>query len=141
MADHVLGDRRFRQVDPELEQLAVNPGSAPQRVCARHPANQISDLGGNRWPAIFASAPPSPVVLEALPVPTDHGRWLDDDDAFSPPIPGPSEPEPEGAVLGLEPWASGSSVEDDELLAERQILCEQVGPSGEQRMDEGSDEP
>jgi hypothetical protein len=32
-------------------------------------------------------------------------------------------------------------VEDDELLAERQILCDQVGPSGEQRMDEGPDEP
>ena len=31
MADHVLGDRRFGQVDAELEQLAVYAGRAPQR--------------------------------------------------------------------------------------------------------------
>ena len=32
------------------------------------------------------SALPSPVVLEALPVPPDHGLGLDDDEAFSPPV-------------------------------------------------------
>ena len=131
VADHVLGDRRLGQIDAEFQELAVNPGSAPQRVGPRHPANQISDLGVDRWPATFVSALPGPVVLEALPVPPDHGRGLDDDEAFSPSIPGPSQPEPEDAVLGLQPWASGLSVEDDELLAERQILCDQVGPLGE----------
>ena len=30
VADHVLGDRRLGQIDAELEQLAMNPGSAPQ---------------------------------------------------------------------------------------------------------------
>ena len=32
-------------------------------------------------------------------------------------------------------------MEDDELLAERQILCDQVGLLGEQGTDEGPDEP
>ena len=77
------------------------------------------------------SALPNPVALETLPVPPDHSGGLDDDDSFSPSIPGPSQPEPEDAVLGFQPWASGVSVEDDELLAERQILCDQVGPLGE----------
>ena len=99
----------------------MNPGSTPQRVGLRHPANQISDLGGDRWPATFVSALPSPVVLEALPVPPDYGRGLDDDEAFSPSIPGPSQPEPEDAVFGFQPWAFGPSVEDDELLAQSQV--------------------
>jgi len=32
-------------------------------------------------------------------------------------------------------------MENDELLAERQILCDQVGPLGEKGMDDGPDEP
>ncbi len=99
----------------------MNPGSTPQRIGLRHPANQISDLGGDRWPATFVSALPGPVVLEALPVPPDYGLGLDDDEAFSPSIPGPSQPEPEDAVLGFQPWAFGPSVEDDELLAQSQV--------------------
>ncbi len=131
VANHVLGDRRLGQVDTEFQKLAVNPGSAPQRVGPGHFANQIADLGVNRWPATLVSALPSPVVLEALPVPADPGRGLDDDEAFSPSIPGPSQPEPEDPVLGFQPWAFGFSVEDDELLAKGQILCDQVGPLGE----------
>jgi hypothetical protein len=102
--------------------------------------NQIADFGVDRGPTTFVSAFPGPVVLEALPVPADHGRGLDDDEAFSPSIPGTSQPEPEDAVLGFQPWASALSVEDDELLAERQILCDQVGLLGEQGVDDSPDE-
>ncbi len=109
----------------------MNPRSTPEWIGPRHLANQVAHLGVNRWPTTFVSALPSPVVLETLPLPSDHGRGLDDDEAFAPSIPGPSQPEPEDAVLGLQPWASALSVEDDELLAERQILCNQVGPLGE----------
>ena len=56
------------------------------------------------------SALPSPVVLEALQVPPDHGLGLDDDEAFSPPVPGSGQPKPEDAVLGFLPWAFGPSV-------------------------------
>jgi len=45
------------------------------------------------------------------------------------------------AAKNLQPCAFGTSVEDDELLAERQILCDQIGPLGEQGTDDGSDEP
>ena len=109
----------------------MNPGSTPSRIGPRHPANQIADLGCDCWPTTFVSALQGPVVLEALPVPTDHGRGFDEEETFSPSIPGPSEPEPEDAVPGFQPWAFGPSVEDDELLAERKILRDQVGPFGE----------
>ncbi len=119
----------------------MNPGSTPQRVGLRHPVNQISDLGGDRWPATFVSTLPSPVVLEALPVPPDYGRGLDDDEAFSPSIPGPSQPEPEDAVLGFQPWAFGPSVEDDELLAQSQVFRNQVSPLDGYGPNNGPDEP
>ena len=107
----------------------MNPWSAPQGIGTRHSANQFSDLQGNCWPATFVSALPSPVVLEALPVPADHGGGFDDEEAFSPPIPGPSQPEPEDAILGFQPWTSGLSVQHDELLAQGQILRDQVDPT------------
>ena len=66
VAGHVLGNRRLGQVNAELEQLAVNPGSAPQRVGPRHPANQISDLGVNHRSTTLVSALPGPVVPIAI---------------------------------------------------------------------------
>jgi hypothetical protein len=33
---HILGDGSLRDDDPQLEQLAVNPGSAPQRIGLAH---------------------------------------------------------------------------------------------------------
>ena len=92
------GHRRLGQSDAELQELAVNPGGTPQRIGQRHPANQIADLEEDGWSTTLVSALPGPVKLEALPVPADHGRGLDDDEAFSPSIPGPSEPEPKGAA-------------------------------------------
>jgi hypothetical protein len=43
-------------------------------------------------------------------------------------------------IFGFQPWAFGPSVEDDELLAKRQILCDQVGLLGEQGVDDSPDE-
>ena len=36
---HVERNRRLRDIDAQLEQLAVDPGSAPQRILETHPSN------------------------------------------------------------------------------------------------------
>ena len=114
---------------------SLTPYTAILRVCQSGPpqasrACRPASLGGT-----------SPVVLEALPVPPDYGRGLDDDEAFSPSIPGPSQPEPEDAVLGFQPWAFGPSVEDDELLAQSQVFRNQVSPFDGYGPNNGPDEP
>jgi hypothetical protein len=86
------------EIDTKLEQLAVNPRSAPERIDSGHSTNQFADFWSYRWPAVPVSALPSPVILEAFPVPSDHGPRLDDDGTLSPSVPGSGEPEPEDLV-------------------------------------------
>jgi predicted nucleotidyltransferase len=59
----------------------VNPRSSPQRVGPRHPANQIANLGGDRWSTTFVPALPGPVVLEALRATADLDLFVDDEAA------------------------------------------------------------
>src|SRR6476661_9062040 len=40
----ISADRCLADLDAELEQLAVDAGSAPKRVCLAHLADQITDL-------------------------------------------------------------------------------------------------
>ena len=61
----------------------MNPGSAPERIESGHSADQFADFWSYRWPTASVSALPSPVILEAFPVPSDHGPRIDDDEALS----------------------------------------------------------
>jgi len=51
---HVSADRGLADLDAELEQLAVNAGSAPKRVCPAHLADQITDLAVHPGPSQVA---------------------------------------------------------------------------------------
>jgi hypothetical protein len=42
--DHVLGDARLRDFEPELEQFAVDARRAPKRIFDAHPADQYVQL-------------------------------------------------------------------------------------------------
>jgi hypothetical protein len=41
---HILGDSRLADFDPELEQLAVDPGRAPARIGAADLTNQLANF-------------------------------------------------------------------------------------------------
>jgi hypothetical protein len=109
----------------------VHPRSAPERIDSGYSTNQFADFSIHTWSATLVTAIPGPVILEAFPVPSDHGRRLDNDEVVSPSGPGAGEPEPEDTVSLQQAWASSSSVENDKLLAEGQILCNEVGFLGE----------
>ncbi len=118
----------------------MNPGSASERIESGHSADQFADFWSYRWPTASVSALPSPVILEAFPVPSDHGPGLDDDEGVSPSGPGAGEPEPEDTVSLQQAWASGPPTENDQLLAEGQILCNEVGFCGEESLDDSPDD-
>jgi len=44
-ADHVFRDGRLTDVNAQFQQLAVDPGSAPERVGPRHRPNQRAHIG------------------------------------------------------------------------------------------------
>lgn len=47
---HQVGNRGFGDLYSQLEQFAVNPGSAPKRIDFFHPANKIADFGTDLRP-------------------------------------------------------------------------------------------
>ena len=103
--------------------LEVIVEERPPTRARRFPvADHAADLRCDCRPATFVSALPGPVVLEALPVPADHGRGLDNDQGVPPSVPGADEPEPEDAVSSSEPRPPDLPSEHDQLLAEGEIL-------------------
>jgi hypothetical protein len=118
----------------------MNPGSAPERIGPGHSTNQYPHLRCNRRPPTLVTTLPGPVILEASPVPSDHGLRLDNDEAVSPSRPGAGEPEPEDTVSFLQSWVSGPPAENDQLLAEGQILCNEASFLGEKGPDDSPDD-
>ena len=41
---HVLGDSRLADLDAELEQLAMDPGRAPERISVTHITNHLANF-------------------------------------------------------------------------------------------------
>src|SRR5262245_43616741 len=69
MPEDVLRNRRLRDRQAQLQQLAVDPGCAPERIGAAHPPNQITELRTDHRPTPSASTLPCPIPSEA---PTCH---------------------------------------------------------------------
>ncbi len=97
VADHVLAHARFADGNAKLEQFAVNPQCAPERVVPAHRTNQRSDIRRDRRsPRPSSPNLPGPEQAEALAMPTDHRGRLDNDGTRLPIRPdrrqlGPSE--------------------------------------------------
>src|ERR1700730_13520771 len=71
--DHVLGDARLRDFEPELEQFAVDAWRAPKRIFDAHPPDQYGQFRVDlRSPSLWARLP-TPVAAKAGSVPT-HER-------------------------------------------------------------------
>ncbi len=80
--DHVSRHGRLRHVDPDLQELAVDPRHAPQGIPQAGLANQASNIFnifGNPWPAGSSSGSPMPQGSEVAPVPA-HSRLRPDND-------------------------------------------------------------
>ena len=52
---HVFCNRGLADVDPKLEQFAVNPWRPPQRVGNTHLDNEVANVRGDPWPAAAPS--------------------------------------------------------------------------------------
>src|SRR5450756_627569 len=74
LPDHVLGDARLRDLEPELEQLAVNTRCAPKWVLDAHPSDQRTEVSFNQRPPSPRARLPTPVTAKAGTMPT-HERF------------------------------------------------------------------
>ena len=90
---HEPGHGALRDVEAELEQLAVNARRAPERIRERHGAHEIRKLQADRWSTHSpATGLPGPESAEALPVPANHRLRPHDMNYFAPSCPPTREP-------------------------------------------------
>ena len=101
VAGHVLAHARFAEGNAKLEQFAVNPRCAPERVVAAHRTNQGSDVRRD----CRSPRPPPPNLArpeesEALAMPPDHRRRLHNDRTRLPIRPDRRQPSPQEPISG-----------------------------------------
>lgn len=116
VSDHVVGDRGFRNLNSEFQQLSMNPRRSPERICQTHLTDQIpSFLGNDRSANTLSSTLPSPVQPKSPPMPADHGLRLDDQQHRPPIGPNFGEPNPDNSISSVElnptPLASAQDIQ------------------------------
>jgi hypothetical protein len=75
---HIVLDRPLGHMDPQFEQLSADPFCAPQGVLACHAPNQLDRVVRELRPSTACFALLFPDYLEALTVPAQQCRRLDD---------------------------------------------------------------
>ena len=102
--DHVLGDRRLRDLKPKLEQFTMDAWRAPQWVLLAHPLDEFAQLTANSgppWPTARFPAPIGPKPCSMPPQdrvrPNDAGQT---DQAW----PQPGHPHQQSPVTPTNPW-------------------------------------
>jgi hypothetical protein len=77
----VLGNRRLSDLNPEVQQFAMDPWCTPQPVRQAHLPDQLADLPWYPRPTATSARLPAPVQAEARPTPPDDRFWLDNGDS------------------------------------------------------------
>ena len=73
---HVIGDGRLRDLNAELEQLAMDPRRAPKGIGLAHLADQVSKFFRDPRPAAPGARFPPPESSEPLAMPSDDRFWV-----------------------------------------------------------------
>src|SRR6476469_11174493 len=70
VSGHVLGSRGLADIDAELEEFSMNAGSAPERICQAHLADQLPNFETHLGPAGSPSRLPAPKGPECSTMPS-----------------------------------------------------------------------
>jgi len=120
---HVPGHRELGDVVAEKGEFGPNAPAAPRWILASHTPDQTANLEVEPRAAdrVGPGLPP-PVELEAFPVPGQDSGRLNDDETGPPARPQAGEPDPEDPVPSSEPGSGDGSLQDDQLMAQCQVL-------------------
>jgi hypothetical protein len=88
----------IEKVGTEKAKFCLNARDAPQRILSRHFPDQLPNLLVYLRTADRSLRLPSPVELEALPVPFDDGLRFDNDQDLPPILPELGENRPEETI-------------------------------------------
>jgi rhomboid protease GluP len=120
---HVLGDGQLGDLVAEQGEFRLDAPPAPCRILPRHTSDEAADLGVESRPAQpVPGGAPAPVELEALAVPAENGRGLNDEEIAAPTRPQARQPDPEDPIPTGEPGSGDGSLKDQQLVAKRKVL-------------------
>ena len=123
VADHVLADARLADGNAKLEQLAVNPRCAPEKVVEAHRTNQRSNIRrDSRSPRPSSPNLPGPEQAEALAMPTDHRHRRHYDGTRLLIRPSRRQPSPQESISGRQLRPLHRALQHTELVTEGQNL-------------------
>ena len=80
----VTSDGAFGQMKTKLAQFILNAFGSPQPVVERHRVDERDDFGSDAWWTVFRFRLVSPEQAKTLPMPTEQGVGLDDEQGISP---------------------------------------------------------
>jgi hypothetical protein len=94
---------------------------------AIHFPNQSDDGWGDGFPSGFeATAFPSPKKSKPHSMPSDDGAGLNQAEPDFPTIPNSRKPRPQAPIDKSQPWSVVTSAQDQQLVAQSQVLQQQV---------------
>src|SRR4029453_994564 len=76
--DHVFGDRRLGNLEPELEQFTMDARGAPQWVLLAHPLDEFAQLTANSGPPWPTARFPTPIGPKPRSMPPQDRVRLND---------------------------------------------------------------
>ncbi|MFH1108457.1 MAG: hypothetical protein V1790_04560 [Planctomycetota bacterium] len=127
LGDDVAKEREFR----------LDARRSPQRILTRYALDQPSNLGFDLGSADLAgSRLPSPIQLEALPMPSNYGARLHDEQSGAPIGPNSGQQRPEDSITLSQARRFQLLLQDRELLPKRGILDGKIDSITNQGPDE-----
>jgi hypothetical protein len=139
-APPVLQDRVLADRDPQFQELAADPLRAPCRVVARHRRDQLPDLGAQTRTTEPGTRLPPPEQAPPSPVPADDRLGLHEDEVPAPLPPDEADRQPEESVARAKARTlPGGARQDRELLAQEEVLGQQVAAAAEAGAEEGGE--
>jgi hypothetical protein len=109
-----------------LASLGLNGPTAPKRIGLPHAPDERNELSICRRSALVGSGFPAPEQAEGATVPLDHRLRLDQDESLLPAGEEAREQEPEKSVGVVEARFGRGAPKNRELMAEGQILEQQL---------------
>ena len=122
--DHVFGDRRLGDLEPKLEQFAMDARGAPKPVLRAHPLDEFAQLRANPGPPWPTARFPTPIGPKPCPMPPQDRVGLNHAGQTEQAGPEPSHPDQQYPVTPTKPQTARRTPQGNiELMSEKQVLA------------------
>ena len=132
--DHVFGDRRLSDLEPELDQFAMDARRSPDRIFHAHLLDQRTKVGVDPGPPSPGTGLPMPIAAKARPMPTHQRLGMDDRKSLQNRRKQSGQVHQKPAVAVGEPGPTWHlTAQNDQLMSEYHVLCFKPTPRLEWR--------